>query len=30
MGEHFTGTAYAQYFVSHDAAEALHEVTTTR
>jgi DNA-binding NarL/FixJ family response regulator len=22
MGEHFTGTAYAQCFVSHDAAEA--------
>ena len=25
MGEHFAGTHYAQYFLSHDAAEALHE-----
>ncbi len=25
MGEHFAGTRYAQYFLSHDAAEALHE-----
>jgi hypothetical protein len=23
MGEHFAGTPYAQYFVSHDAADAL-------
>ena len=30
MGEHFAGTRYAQYFLSHDAAEALHEVTETR
>jgi hypothetical protein len=25
MGEHFAGTHYAKYFLSHDAAEALHE-----
>ena len=25
MGEHFAGTPYAPYFLSHDAAEALHE-----
>ena len=25
MGEHFAGTCYAQYFLSHDAAQALHE-----
>ena len=25
MGEHFAGTRYAQYFLSHDVAEALHE-----
>ena len=30
MGEHFAGTPYAQYFLSHDAAGALHEVTATR
>jgi hypothetical protein len=30
MGEHFAGTLHAQYFLSHDAAEALHEVTTAR
>jgi hypothetical protein len=30
MGEHFAGTRYAQYFLGHDAAEALHEVTQTR
>jgi hypothetical protein len=29
MGEHFAGTRYAQYFLSHDAAEALHEATAT-
>jgi hypothetical protein len=23
MGEHFAGTRYAQYFLGHDAAEAL-------
>jgi hypothetical protein len=27
MGEHFAGTPYAQYFLSHDAAAALHNVT---
>jgi hypothetical protein len=26
-GEHFAGTRYARYFLTHDAAEALHEVT---
>ena len=30
MGEHFAGTRYAQYFLSHDVAEALPEVTETR
>ena len=30
MGEHFAGTPYAQYFLSQDAAEALHEVTAPR
>jgi hypothetical protein len=30
MGEHFAGTRYAQYFLSHDAAEGLHEATGTR
>jgi len=30
MGEHFAGTAYAPYFLSHDAAVALHETTATR
>jgi hypothetical protein len=25
MGEHFAGTRYAQYFLSHDDAQALHE-----
>jgi len=30
MGEHFAGTRYAEYFLSHDAAEALHEVTAAR
>ncbi|MGO9888790.1 MAG: hypothetical protein ACLP0L_12895 [Solirubrobacteraceae bacterium] len=30
MGEHFAGTRYARYFLSHDAAEALHEATETR
>jgi hypothetical protein len=30
MGEHFAGTPYAQYFLSHDAAEVLHEATGTR
>ena len=25
MGEHFAGTRYAQYFLSHDAAKALHD-----
>ncbi|HTP18483.1 MAG TPA: hypothetical protein VMJ65_02695 [Solirubrobacteraceae bacterium] len=29
MGEHFAGTRYAQYFLGHDAAEALHEVRAT-
>jgi hypothetical protein len=29
MGEHFAGTRYAQYFLSHDATEALHETTET-
>jgi hypothetical protein len=29
MGEHFAGTPYAQYFLSHDAAQALHGVTAT-
>jgi hypothetical protein len=30
MGEHFAGTRYAQYFLSHDAAEALREATEPR
>jgi hypothetical protein len=30
MGEHFAGTPYAQYFLSHEAAAALHEVTAPR
>jgi hypothetical protein len=30
MGEHFAGTCYEQYFLSDDAAEALHEATETR
>jgi hypothetical protein len=30
MGEHFTGTPYAQYFLSHDAAEALHAASAPR
>ena len=30
MGEHFAGTRYAQCFLSHDAAEALQEVTEPR
>jgi hypothetical protein len=30
MGEHFAGTPYARYFLSQDAAEALHEVTAPR
>ena len=30
MGEHFAGTRYAQYFLSRDEAEALHELTETR
>jgi len=30
MGEHFAGTEYAQYFLSHGAAEALQEVIATR
>ena len=30
MGEHFAGTPYEQDFLSHDAAEALHEVTAAR
>ncbi len=25
MGEHFAGTRYAEYFLSHDVAQALHE-----
>ena len=25
MGEHFAGTPYAQYFLGHDAADALRE-----
>jgi hypothetical protein len=29
MGEHFAGTRYAQYFLSHNAAEALHATTET-
>jgi hypothetical protein len=27
MGEHFAGTQYAQYFLTHEEAEALHETT---
>ena len=30
MGEHFAGTPYAQYFLSHNQAEALHEFPQTR
>jgi hypothetical protein len=30
MGEHFAGTPYAKYFLSHDAAEALHGAPETR
>jgi len=30
MGEYFAGTRYAQYFVSHDAAEALYQATKQR
>jgi hypothetical protein len=30
MGEQFAGTPYARYFLSHDAAEALHDVMATR
>jgi hypothetical protein len=30
MGEHFADTGYAQYFLSHDAAEALREARDTR
>ena len=30
MGEHFAGTRYAQYFLSHDAAAGLHEAIGTR
>jgi hypothetical protein len=30
MGEHFAGTRYAQYFLSHDVAQALQEATGTR
>jgi hypothetical protein len=26
MGEHFAGTRYARYFLSHDATDALHKV----
>jgi hypothetical protein len=29
MGERFVGTRCARYFLGHDAAEALHEVTET-
>jgi hypothetical protein len=27
MGKHFAGTPYAQYFLSPDAAKALHGLT---
>jgi hypothetical protein len=30
MGEHFTGTPYAQFFLSREAAEVLHEAMKTR
>jgi hypothetical protein len=30
MGAHFAGTPYAQYFLSHDAAEALNETADAR
>jgi hypothetical protein len=30
MGEHFAGTRYAEHFLSHDAADALHAATGTR
>jgi hypothetical protein len=30
MGEHFAGTRYARYFLSHDEAEALHNAMGTR
>jgi len=30
MGEHFAGTRYAQYLLSHDAAQALDEAMETR
>jgi hypothetical protein len=30
MGEHFAGTPYAQYFLSPDEAEELHEATEVR
>jgi hypothetical protein len=30
MGEHFAGTRYAHYFLSHRAAEALHEAAEAR
>ena len=30
MGEHFAGTPYAQFFLSHDAAEAMREGTAAR
>jgi len=30
MGEHFAGTRYAKYFLSHDAAEVLHEAMGKR
>ena len=30
MVEHFAGTRYAQYFLSRDAAAALHQATATR
>jgi hypothetical protein len=29
MGEHFAGTPYAKYFLSHDASQALQDVTQT-
>ncbi len=30
MGEHFAGTPYAQYFLSPDEADALHEMAESR
>jgi hypothetical protein len=30
MGEHFAGTRYAEYFLNHDAVDALHAATRTR